>query len=594
MALLRPQLAVPRTNDAREIRKWREGLSKWAVADFEGYVFYIKSSELDQGVSTDATFETIKTLKDVIELIETSTYCIVVFIHNGDTETTEYNFDTSLDLTNYQNVYLEIRPGAQLTRTTGDEVLTLYEPSQLQVYESQKITSVDMIAFSIPGIVHVAWWGAVGDGSTDDSTAIQIPIDRMVEVKGGIVQFLSKEYACANIEMGSYVTLRGIGTVSATSTAGVVLYNNKTILKGNDGGAIVKTPTTTVKDICIEFINFVGMGASVALKGLYLDDCDTSTFRFLSFDNFGLQALQLDEGNANLFSRILAQNSLLYGGLEQKTGVFDFYGTSDNFFEVVEVSGSLTELKSTNLYHCAWAFHEHLEGTVYSANNFLVNCVGEFADIGIYLESDQCAFEGCRCDINWGHGFYIASQSTQNRFTACFALRNGLETNNTYDGFYIEGANNVFSACLSTGFTGDSNKPRWGFNDTLSSNSQANLYSSCLGANNSSGTFNGDNSWLGSSFKINKAHAFSANDATPSVDGGDVFMFSGYTQATDITDFDDGTPFQVIRVMDRGTNNYVTIKNNANIKTISGSDISGLSQYVIYSFLHVDGIWREF
>jgi len=69
-------------------------------------------------------------------------------------------------------------------------------------------------------------YGALGDGSTDDSAAIQAAITAMTG--GGVVFFPAGVYPCRELYMTSYVTLRGIGLGSKLVRNGdpCVLYTN--------------------------------------------------------------------------------------------------------------------------------------------------------------------------------------------------------------------------------------------------------------------------------------------------------------------------------------------------------------------------------
>lgn len=58
------------------------------------------------------------------------------------------------------------------------------------------LTGTGIVAFANGGVVYPGWWGAVGDGATDDSGAIQDAMDAVLATAmGGTVRFPSADYA---------------------------------------------------------------------------------------------------------------------------------------------------------------------------------------------------------------------------------------------------------------------------------------------------------------------------------------------------------------------------------------------------------------
>ena len=556
------------------------------------YAYYPDASESDQGATASGTGDTIY---DIISEVGASEYAKIVLRHDGSSNTTAYTFDTSLDLEDYPYVYIEFEPGAQLARTTGDETLAVYSPNNIIAPKDLKITTAAMLFFDEPGVVYPDWWEEnATPGTTDMSTAIQSAINALGLSLGGVVEFMSETYACANLELKSYVALRGLQPNGAWSHAVGVRRNNKTVLLANDAGDVIGTPTTNIVDCAVENINFVGLGSATNVRGLYLDDVDYSLFSNLQFDNFYSNAIKIDEGNANFFQRCQAISCLMNPSLSAQDGVINIGSVAayDNRFFDVEVTCSNTSLSSANMYYAAWYF-----GT-YGSSNFLTDCAGQTSDIGMYLGGDNNSFVGCRFDLNWAHGVRIVSGASNNRFESAWFYRNSKESTQTYDGMHLENgaSNNVFTGCLSYSLAADAWQQRYGFYSANNSSAQKNWFSNCFGSENygtngDDGNFYG-NPYLGDSFHVNAVRQFTANDATPSIADGNTFWFPAYTGATDITDFLNGTPNQIIHVIDTQADGYITIKNNANIVTSTGGDIN-ISQNVVYSFIHVNGVWRH-
>lgn len=83
------------------------------------------------------------------------------------------------------------------------------------------------------GIYRVNEYGAVGDGTTDDTTAIQAAIDAASTAGGGTVAFSKATYLVTTLNLKSYVSLKGVGgawntakgtVIKTTATTGRVLY----------------------------------------------------------------------------------------------------------------------------------------------------------------------------------------------------------------------------------------------------------------------------------------------------------------------------------------------------------------------------------
>lgn len=435
------------------------------------------------------------------------------------------------------------------------------------------------------GVVLAEWWGAKGDGSTDDSLAIQAAIDYLADLNGGTVQLLDKAYKC-NITLKSYVTIRGIEKPNFTAYLNGVERTNKTTLIAASGGSVVDSPTSALNGACLEKLTISGLGAGTSCIGLRLREHRRCSFKDLAFDYFADQAIYIEDGNASEFVSIIAINSLLDRSRAAKIGVIDIVKSADNLFDRIEVTTSQTSLTDSNLYLCAWNFGAQ------ATTNFVRDCVGEISDVGFHVAGDWNGFVNCRADLNYGHGFEIPSGASSNRFIGCFAFRNSQETDNTYNGFDIATGTtaNIFVGCFSSCISSDSNKQKYGFYDNVGAVNDKNTYTGCYGRLNGTALFYGA-TYLGSSYLTLGVNEFTDDDATPSVVAGHFFWFNGYTQATDITDFDDGTPGQVIHVVDKQADGYVTIKNNANISTSTGADII-LSQNKVYTFIMDNGVWR--
>ena len=479
------------------------------------------------------------------------------------------------------NEHIKVVSGGELIPDAGVTLtINSFESEPHQVF-----SGAGTIAWGFPITVYSEWWGAVGDGITNDSTAIQAAIDSLEIAKGGTVQFLAKTYKC-NIEAKSYVELKGASPMFKGSSVGVQSHN-KTYLKANATGHIITTSAGAVYDITVRNLGLIGLGSGTALKGLYLQNVGRSLFEDLAFDNIADEAIRINDGNPNHFRRIFAQNCLLDRTQAVKIGVFHVeFGADDQWISNCEFTASSTSLSDANAYICAVVID--------SSNNFLSNVVGEISDIGIHITAngDRNRFTACRADINYSHGYEIAGSG--NLFVNCYSLSNGHDANDTYDGFHITAGGNIFTGSLAESYVADTEKHRYGFYDSVDSNTNRNIYSNCNSLQHISGWFTNNGASYGSGPHTPQLGPFigTADNATPSVGGFQLFRLNNYTTAVTITNFDDGTAGQTIYIIDESANGYVTIDHGTNIFTASGTDLK-MAQRVVYTFVNRAGYWYQ-
>lgn len=120
--------------------------------------------------------------------------------------------------------------------------------------------------------VSVKDFGAVGDGTTNDTTAIQAAINAMNSIGGGQVYFPSGTYKTGALTMYANIAIQGAGigqTIIAPNSAGIVIFS------------LIKTVSSYVN---VSFSNFqINCGSTATVDGIYLTLCQTTAIQNVGF-----------------------------------------------------------------------------------------------------------------------------------------------------------------------------------------------------------------------------------------------------------------------------------------------------------------------
>ena len=185
--------------------------------------YYIDPSEADHGV---ASASGDRTIQDFLTTIGTSTKATIVGRRDDTGNETEYLILTSLDASSYTNITWVWEEGAQIKPASGI-TLTLYSPDKVDVGKVQHWIDItnnptDPVEFAESGTLYMKWWGAVGDGTTDDTEEIQACFTAAMTCAGsrGGIEIVATPgvYKCTSeltldYSSGAHnITLRGVGS----------------------------------------------------------------------------------------------------------------------------------------------------------------------------------------------------------------------------------------------------------------------------------------------------------------------------------------------------------------------------------------------
>lgn len=220
-------------------------------------------------------------------------------------------------------------------------------------------------------------------------------------------------------------------------------------------------------------------------------------------------------------------------------------------------------------------------------NNWLVDVVGEFAEIGFHIAGSYPHVRGCRADLNRAHGFRIATGG------GCFfgnkSVRNGQGEDDTHADFKVEGVFNTFYGNHGVSYTSDASRVRHVIHDTAGNVAQPNVYENTRGFGQRGSTLNVP---VGSHARAHTGffRAFIDGDTTPSVDNNDNWYWNNPAAPIEVTQFDDGLEGQTITVCTNAAK--VTIRNNANIVNQNLADRVLITNRP-YRYQKRFGIWYE-
>lgn len=411
-------------------------------------------------------------------------------------------------------------------------------------------------------------YGALGDGITDDSTAIQSAIDAVSAAGGGNVYCPPGNYKC-NVILKSGVFL--LGTIGGY---GYLASNpiTQTQFIANATGVVIDTPASSVKDCGIIGVNIEGLGSRTPCKGIRFQNVSGGVVKQVHVNNCADEAILQSAGAACVFEDILIINSVLNRTRSATIGALDIAGT-DHYLSRIEatISGSAQgTVQSTNLYCVAIA--------VRMWNGFVRDCVGEISDIGIHVLGALNRFSGCRADLNYGHGWVLDSGS--NLIDNCLGLNNSQDTNNTYSNWRAttSSGHSIITNCMASCATNQSNKAKYGFEDLTSSDTVKNHYSNCYSAGAVTANYwNLNFASSGFSFPTGSPIKLTVNSTTPNVEGYN-FFFTANTNPTVLTDLLGGVNGQEITIFCNDNNTTIqhngsgfTTPNTGNIKLRNGS-----------------------
>jgi hypothetical protein len=455
--------------------------------------------------------------------------------------------------------------------------------------------AIKALGISYP-VVNAKHFGAIGNGSTDDSASIQNAVDASMD--GGLPLYfpVSDEIVTTGGAATDKLTIFGQGQAS--------------IIKLKDSSATNLFFVTTIDGLSVSDMTFDGnvSGAASSL-GAFRVDIDDAHFRNCVFKDTRYEGVFFSPGSATQHRRLSVVGCTFidcgrYGVAAENildlvvadciatgcgAGLVDVEPASagDTSYRiaitgnVVTSTGTAVPAAGAIQVYGSNATHPSVRAATISGN-VVTTTGGSGIEVG---DAQEVAIIGNVIQGADRHGIYLPA-TTGNLYITVIGnvIKNvSQDTADTYDG--INGAN--LRDCVITGNV---------INDTTSAHryhlflgsgclrtvTGGNSYGAAAAQTGNESIGGSNNIWLPSAIT---ARAFGVNDATPSVSGGQCFITAN-TSATTITNLDDGVQNQVVFI--RVDDIYTTFSDGTNLKMAGG--FSPNADDTI-SFMKVGGAW---
>jgi hypothetical protein len=317
---------------------------------------------------------------------------------------------------------------------------------------------------------NVKAYGAVGDGSTNDTTAINAAIAAANAVAtlsagndatGATVYFPPGLYLCNSALTSPTYGVRLLG--AGGRIWGGTIPHASVLKMGFQNAALFSLGNGVVSNITFENLGFDGgqastVGADLAHRGIHATAASLVWIQGCSFVGFGGEAIRIEGGIGKWIEYTQTTRVLLgYSGLASQSGGVYIAGTENNMTEC-NFNGPAFTASTHNEYGTGLAAALYVNG----APCTFYKVVGAFAQVGIVIGdsvgSSPSFFTNCRAEFNQGHGWVNLGANVCN-FVSCSAYDNNRDTSTpTYSGFYGVSstgfARNTFTDCVVTGIDG--------------------------------------------------------------------------------------------------------------------------------------------
>lgn len=291
--------------------------------------------------------------------------------------------------------------------------------------------------------------GAYGDGTHDDTTAIQTGINKLATLSNkGTLKLLSKTYLVGNITLKQNVNIIGEGRKQSKLYAKAEITGY--LINASDWNGNWHT--------CRDFEIDGNRTANTLAAAIYIDkgaSHEDSSEDYDIFENLYIHNVYGDGiyngrgGRGNRFINITISWCDGYG-VNAKS--------SDAYYEAIVCYNN----KKAGIYANCGACHFLSIKTYLNGRENTSDSRGELS--GFFVDGTNNIFTNCEAQENYGDGFYIKLWASNNTFANCIADGNGmkvyhtppmLDTDLLYDGFHVEDGDGRVENLQITGIVSD-------------------------------------------------------------------------------------------------------------------------------------------
>jgi hypothetical protein len=308
-------------------------------------------------------------------------------------------------------------------------------------------------------------YGALGDGSTDDTTAIQAALDAAHTAGGGVVALGQGTFIVSQLGLRDGVTLKGVG-------------RNGTTLKlkaGANTDILIRNAADTGLNVEVSDLTVDGNENNNTQGGIFWDGPNNMGGPSITFQRMKITAMRHIVGAGGLQTAILIQGNvwIVMRDLDIRTNTYPvnlWHKGSDSLFDGLYIQGSSTTNQSVviqggggnSFIRCYFGGNGGLEQVQVagSTGNTFVDCINDSGWQGGYIFKDSAGVS-----------------SSGNRIIGGQITNSSQVTNNTYDGLSFQDAS---SKNIVIGVEFDNrlaNKGRYGISETGTAGN--NLISGC-------------------------------------------------------------------------------------------------------------------
>lgn len=307
------------------------------------------------------------------------------------------------------------------------------------------ISQVSVAQSLLYGVLTPEMYGAKGDGTQDDTWAIQSAIDSLVNIGGGTIRLGSGTYLVTTLRIGPKVSIVGNGN-------GATVIKQK---KGHKGDClIVKDNAAALK---IADLTIVGENENC---GLFFEKSGGfgENHPYLYRKSSGVEKSQG-------YKWITIDNICIYHfgtGLHIERSGYNINICNSTFSH--NVNGVIMRCTDSSIYNC-YITNNKMSGLILDGSNnkisnikSIFNCMsGGMNHAAIVVNGSRCQLMNCETQDNYGKGFIV--NGMYNELVNCLSNTDGYgEKGMRYDatkqacGFQINGLYNAFCNCTVTNY----------------------------------------------------------------------------------------------------------------------------------------------